>query len=220
MRTLTFALLIGCSSPTTPLVVEPDTALVDSAAEADVALDVTGDANKAAACASTFGDKLTNAFGRVDGIVTAVVRPVDTTCPLPNDDHVIIQLRMDGSIYRMVVNVRSTRGTDRRVRTATIEHALLGVPWSPGFHIGIPVDYPTMLDAHSATFTPYEMDPLAAEIADAITIGSKISVFATSSGGSSAHKIHRDDVNSDGAIVLDPDSKPRWMLFAFAEQMF
>lgn len=223
MRTFVCALLLAlthCASPATTT--QPDSSVaLDAAPDALVdALDANADANKAAACASTFGDKLTNAFGRVDGVVTAVVRPSDVSCPLPNNDHVIIQIRMEGAIYRLVVNVQSNRGADLRVRMATMEHALLGEPWAEGFHIGIPVDYPTMLNAHSDAFTPDEMDPLVAKIADAITIGAKLSVFATSSGGSSAHKVHRNGGNRDGAIILDPDTKPRWFLFAFADQTF
>jgi hypothetical protein len=222
---LFFVLLLGCSSSTAPTLEPADSAVAADATDVAIAAettDVAVDANKAAACASTFGDALTNAFGRADGTVVAIVGPKDTQCAMPNSDHVVVQISMGAKVYRMVVNVQSTRGDDRRVRFATIEHALLGEPWAEGWHIGIPVDYPTMLDAHVAAFTPYEMDPLVAKVTDAITIGSKVSVFATSSGGASAHNVHRNSAtNSDGAIVLDPTGpKPKWLLFHFSDQTF
>jgi hypothetical protein len=223
MRSLLFLVMVGCGTSSPAAVV--DSSVEDVAAEAtpDVLPDVGGDGSKAAACASTFGDALTASFGRIDGFVTAVVGPPDMQCPLPNNDHVIVQVRMAGKIYRMVVNVQSDRGADLRVRFGTIDHALLAPAWAEGWHTGIPLDYPSMLDAHVAAFMPYEMTPLVAKITDALTIGAPVSVYASSSGGASAHKIHRNTAgtNSDGAIVVDPQgAKPKWLLFHFADQTF
>src|SRR4051812_39193939 len=66
--------------------------------------------DKSAACASTFGNALTNAFGRLDGTVLAVVAPGNQRCAMPNGTHVVVQVTMDGAAYRMVVNVLSTSG--------------------------------------------------------------------------------------------------------------
>ena len=61
----------------------------------------------------------------------------------------------------------------------------------------------------------------AQTIADAIPLGEKISVYATSSGGASAHEVHRNHGNDDGTIVLGPDTAhPKMMLFSFADQTF
>lgn len=215
-------LALGCAGKeeSSPLVVE-DAAVVDSAV-VETAVDAPVDANKAAACASTFGTALTAPYGRADGVVTAIVGPTDKDCALPNDDHVVVQMRIDGAIYRMVVNVLSDRGSDLRIRIGELEHALPSPAWSEGWHTGVTLDYPSMLGAHTtAGFVPYEMLPAAQKVADTIPLGAKVSVYAITSGGASAHKVHRNDSNQDGAIVIEPDSaKPRWLLFHFVTQTF
>jgi hypothetical protein len=127
---------------------------------------------------------------------------------------------MNGAVYRMVVDVQST-GTTPDVWYETLPHALPGPAWSEGWHTGITLDYVNDLAVHSTDFTEMMSAPLANTITDAITVGQKISVFATSSGGSSAHLVHRNGSNSDGAIVVAPDtSSPTMLLFRFVEQSF
>src|SRR4051794_34872783 len=50
--------------------------------------------DKSAGCASTFGSALTSAFGRIDGTVLAVVKPIDTQCAMPNNDHLVLEVTM------------------------------------------------------------------------------------------------------------------------------
>ena len=59
-------------------------------------------------------------------------------------------------------------------------------------------------------------------VADAIPLDAKVSVYAVSSGGSSAHEIHKNDgLGGDGAIVVGAgDASPTWLLFHFADQSF
>jgi hypothetical protein len=182
-----------------------------------------GSTDKAAGCTGTFGQALTNSFGRLDGTVLAVLQPKDAKCPMPNSDHVILEVTMMGAVYRMVVNVQST-GADPDVRFLSLPHALPPPAWSEGWHTGLTLDYVADLGVHVGDFKPYGLTELSAVIADAITIGQKVSVFATSSGGalaSSAHLIHRQDGKADGAVVLDLDcASPRALLFHFADQMF
>lgn len=180
-----------------------------------------GVVDKAAACASEFGSALTNSFGRVDGTVLAVVQPKDTQCPLPNDDHVVLQVTMNGAAYRMVINIESSFG-DPNVRYQVLEHALPPPAWSEGWHTGLSLDYVADLGVHTTSgFTPHPLAELSGIVADAITLGQKVSVYTTSSGGSSAHKIHRNEGKTDGAVVLDPDSAhPKMLLFHFANQTF
>jgi hypothetical protein len=192
-------------------------------ATADLAVD--GGVDKSAMCASTFGNALTNAFGRADGTVLAVVRPQDQQCALPNGTHLVLQLTIDGQAYRMVINVMSDRaGQDPRVQLLQMNAPLPGDPWSEGWHTGpgVALDYVSTLGVHSTdAFMPYDIGPLVDLLTDAITLGMPVSVYATSSGGASAHLVHRNAPNADGALVLDPTSaNPTWFLFHFVEQVF
>jgi hypothetical protein len=176
--------------------------------------------DKAAACASMFGQALTAPYGRLDGTVLAVVKPTDTQCPMPNSDHLILQVTMNGEAYRMVINIQSTVG-DPNVQYLAIDHALVGPAWSEGWHTGIALDYVQHFGVHAGDFTPHPLAELADVVTDAITLGQKVSVFAQTTGGSSAHQIHRNGSNVDGAVVLDADGpKPRVLLFHFADQTF
>lgn len=214
-------LLVGCGGPPAPV---DSGVVVEDAGPPDAGAPDAG-INKAANCASTFGTGLTASFGRFDGVVTAVVTPADTQCALPNSDHVVVQVRTDAGIYRMVVNVQSSFG-DPNVRFAAISAPLLGGPWVEGWHPGYTLDYPTGLSMHAndGGFTPMPMPMLIQRVADEITVGEKISVFADSSGGtfsSSTHKIHRNGNNRDGALVLNPEgASSRYLLFHFANQNF
>jgi hypothetical protein len=177
--------------------------------------------NKAANCSSTFGTELTSAFGRLDGVVTAVVKPVDQQCAGVNGDHVVIEAKMNGAVYRLVVNIQSDFG-DPEVRYLAIDHALPPPAWAEGWHTGLMVDYVTTFGVHAGgDFKPYPLAQLADIVTDAIPLGQKISVYAESSGGASAHKVHRNTGKTDGAIVVDPEGmKPRVLLFHFATQNF
>ncbi len=177
-------------------------------------------------CASSFGAQFTNAFGRVDGRVVAVVPP-NIQCTLPNDDHVVIQVEIDGGVHRLVVNVLSN-SSDPNIRFMRAQLGPLPAPaFEVGWHPGQRLDYPTTLGVHSGLDAGWEslpMEQASARLYDAITIGAPLSVYGTSSGGSSAssaHLIHRHARNDDGAIVIDPTSaSPTWLLFSFAEQQF
>ena len=179
--------------------------------------------DKAAQCAkaATYGSELTAAFGRIDGYVLAVVKPTDTQCDANNSDHLVLQITMNGAPYRMVANVQSDTG-DPRVQFLELDAPLVGDPWAEGWHTNIAFDYATTLGVHSTAFTPYAMDDLVNLVTNEITVGDKVSVFATSSGGSysdSTHLIHRNLTDQDGAIVLGAaTSKPHYLLFRFADQ--
>jgi len=179
-----------------------------------------GPIDKAKDCADTFGDALTDAFGRADGTVLAVVKPTDTQCAMPNDDHVVVQVVMNDQAYRMVVNVESSFG-DPNVRYLETSHVLPSPVWQEGWHPGLFLDYVNDLGVQAESFTPYDLPTLSDKIADAIPLGAKISVYAHSSGGASAHKVHRNTGAEDGLIVLDPESAaPKMLLFRFANQTF
>lgn len=179
---------------------------------------------KQAACASTFGSVLTNAFGRIDGTVIAVVPPGDPGCALPNSDHVVVQVSFDGGVHRMVINVESSFG-DPRIRLREVTAPLPSPAFAPGWHPGLALDYPTQLGVHSdGGWEALPLQQAAQRVYDLVEVGAPIAVYATSSGGSfaaSAHKVHRNGSNTDGALVLNPTSAaPTWVLFHFANQSF
>lgn len=174
----------------------------------------------AAMCTDMFGSALTNAFGRADGTVLAVLRPTDQQCPRPNSTHVIVELVFGGAAYRMVVNIQSTRGTPN---VFFREHSapLAGPAFSEGWHPGVALDYASTLSLHSADFTEMDAATVTERIASRFRVGAPVSIFATSSGGDSAHLVHRNASDRDGAIVIDPDrANPTYLLFRFAEQSF
>ncbi|MBI5538240.1 MAG: hypothetical protein HY898_36295 [Deltaproteobacteria bacterium] len=238
--------VFGCSSSSMPLPppaapedASQSEASVDAATEAaaDASLDGTAqdaqtegpvpeasaDASKAAQCASAFGDELVQGYGRIDGTVLAVVGTQDKQCTLPNNDHVVIQVVMHGKVYRMVASVLSTIG-DPNVGYLEKQAPLAGPAWSEGWHLNVPLDYVTTFGVHTGDFTGHPMLELEQLVTAQIDIGAKISVFATnnnSSYQSSAHLIHRNKTNQDGAIVIAPDSaNPKYLLFRFANQNF
>lgn len=71
-----------------------------------------------------------------------------------------------------------------------------------------------------AMFTQADEATAVARLETKLVPGTRVSVFATSSGGSSAHLVHRNATNQDGAIVLSPDTAPHYLLTAFPEQSF
>ncbi len=204
---------------------EPFTRDAEASAEAS-RRDSGAQGTKAVGCVGTFGSRLTDAFGRIDGKVIAVVRPVDRQCPTYNNDHVVLEVQMAGEAYRMVVNVASTRkGQDPKVRFAQVRAPLPAPAWEDGWHPGLQFDYVKTLDVHTDRFAPYEMDELSNMIADRIEIGSAVSIYARSSGGtraSTAHLIHKNGGTfNDGAIVLNAtDKESEFLLFHFDSQSF
>jgi hypothetical protein len=188
------------------------------------------DAGTPGICASSFGDQLTPGFGRIDGTVYAVQKPSDTQCTLPNSDHVIVQVLMNGAVYRLVTNVKSDRpapdgGGDARVQMLAVDHVPLPAPaFAEGWHTGddVWIDYVRHFNVHAEEFTPQDMDPLVQDIAARIHVGDPISIYAQSGEGrpDSAHLVHRNGHGKDGAIVLNPTTDPTYLLFLFAEQRF
>jgi hypothetical protein len=193
------------------------------AAASNTGLDAMGaaDVDKAAPCATTFGDALTNAFGRADGTVVAVVPPDDQACTLPNSTHLVIQIEMMGAVYRMVVDVLSDT-SDPDVLLYETDAPLADGAWAEGWHPGVSFDYVGTLGVHSTSFTTFTETPLVQKITAEIDLGAPISVFSTSDGEpNSAHLVHRNVTNQDGAIVIHPEaSPPHYILLSFPEQTF
>lgn len=171
---------------------------------------------QAASCASAFGSLFTESNARADGTLVAVVRPVDTQCALPNNDHVVLQLSIGGQVQRLVVAVDG-------VAVTTVSAPLVGPAFAEGWNEGVHLDYPTDLSVHSTDFETVSMDEAVDFICAHMTLGAPISVYAYSDGAhpNSAHQIHRNDSYPDGAIVTGPGSgSPQYLLFRYTDQVF
>jgi hypothetical protein len=179
--------------------------LACSASTAPASPDLAVD--KAARCTDTFGTALTAPYGRLDGTVLAVVPPAHPTCPRPNGDHLVLEVMAGGAAYRMVMNVD--------VLTAEKRAPLDG--WADGWHGSVALDYVTTLGVHKADFA--SADPTLF-VTGRLALDAPVSVFASTSGGDSAHLIHRNATDQDGAIVVDPTGSPTYLLFAFTNQDF
>ncbi len=184
-------------------------------------VDAYEDAGKAGPCDATFGSALTPGFGRFDATILAVVPPGDESCAEPNSTHLVVQGTMDGAAYRMVVDVLSTQGSPD-VWFHEFEAPLVGEPWAEGWHTDVPLDYVTTLGLTSTAFTEMMQAGLVTTITDELVLGAHVSVFATngSTEPDSAHLVHRNATNQDGAIVIDPDTAPHWLTMRFDEQTF
>jgi len=122
----------------------------------------------------------------------------------------------------MVVDVLSSSGSPN-VLFDELDAPLAGEPWSEGWHpMGIALDYVGTLGVHSTAFTPMVENDLVATITAELELGANISVFATVDGEpNSAHLVHRNTPNADGAIVVGPESPiPHYMLMSFSDQTF
>ena len=195
----------------------------DSAADAgapDSGVDA-GPVDKTAACASTFGNAIgAVGFARFDGTVLAVLPPGNATCTSPNSTPVVIELTMSGAVYRMVVDVNDLNSPGT-IRFKSVSHELIGGPWADGWHTGVPLDYISAFGLHSVNFEGLSTADAVARLTDALTLGAHVSIFATAAGEvDSAHLIHRTKNSQDGAIVVDLDGTPTWLLLNFSNYVF
>lgn len=173
-----------------------------------------GHLDKSQGCVGNFGNSLPNSHGRMDGTIVAILAPGNTTCPKPNDDHLIIEIDDGNDVYRMVMEMQS----DPDVAFAERDHALVGPAWSAGWHADVDLDYPGDLGVHSGDFVPKPMLDLADIITAPLNRGDRISVYATvEDDPSSAHLIHRQFTGADGAVVAHPDTNPHYLLTRFVQ---
>ncbi len=190
-----------------------DAAVVDAAPQADGATDCD---DLAAPCVSEFGSLFTRSNGRADGTLIALVRPQDTGCTLPNDDHAVLQLSILGHNQRLVVSVDD-------IAIHQVNAPLVGPPYEEGWHTDQHLDYPGDLGVASTDFTTVSMTEAVDFLCGELALGAPVSVYAYCDGDypSSAHQIHRNNNYPDGAIVVHPDSaSPTWLLFRYTNQSF
>lgn len=199
----------------------PDTtdASSDGADSADAAAMVDADDGVPTRqpCTTQFGNALDRSFGRLDGILVAIVWPESSKCNA-DEDHVLLQIRANDAVYEIAINVGSPTLQD--VKSAAREIVLPGGAWSEGWHTGTRIDYVSM-SVRAADLTlqtrSEHVTTLMAELANA----NHVSVFATGYAPQGAHLVHRNGNGTDGLLITQPLSNPAHArLFSFANQAF
>jgi hypothetical protein len=206
--------LFACTRSSEPIDPEtPDAPVTAIDARPDSGIDKSGP------CVDTFGNNLTDGVGRLDATVIAVVPP-GSDCPRPNSTHLILEVRQGGEAYRMVTAVRSSVGNPD-MALAERDAPLTGPAWEEGWHLGVTLDYVNDLGVHRLDFNPMPMPELVDAITAPIELGARVSIYATvEDQHDSAHLIHRNFTNADGAIVVRADTAPHYLLLRFDNQLF
>ena len=168
-------------------------------------------------CTSQFGTAMTPAFGRLDGFLVAIVPPGSGNCQ-GDSSHVHLQVKMNGAIYDLAVNVGS--GSMQDVQSTTRDIQMPGIPWSEGWHPNVTDDYAS-LGVHSADLPPAPPAQLTSEITSDLASANHISVFATGYGPGGGHLVHHNGSGHDGMIVTMPLANMAHVrLFSFSSQTF
>jgi hypothetical protein len=203
------ACLVACSTAAGTVVDELDTSPEGTAttvAANDAGVDGTP---TRVPCTSNFGDGLSGTFGRLDGVVVAVVPPGHGTC---NADahHVHVQVLSRGQTYDVAVNTDSGFIAEKDVSLVSLPSG----PWADGWHGGGSLDYVADLGLHDADFTAGSEADLDQRLETALASANHVSLFATLYSHGGVHLVHRRGHGQDGALVTDPLS-PSSHLFAF-----
>lgn len=169
-------------------------------------------------CQESFGSALSDGFGRLDGIVYAVVLPSHRGCR-SDADHVHLQVATSGARYDVAINVSDTDGSQVSYLART--QAAPGPAWNEGWHGGVSLDY-AELGAHAPDFVATTQAVLVDLVAAELATTNHVSVFATAyPDHSGAHLVHRNGTGLDGALVLRPtEPTARVLMFRFAAQSF
>lgn len=160
------------------------------------------------ACTSTFGHALTQTFGRLDGVLVAIVSRNHGGCN-GDSSHIHLQVESRAATYDVAVNIDGLSGK--------VTHPLVSGTWSDGWHPDASLDYVGDLGVHAASFATTSETALEQQLAKA----NHVSVFATGYGTGGVHLVHRNGSGHDGAVVIDPLSEsPQFLVFRFPQQVF
>lgn len=163
------------------------------------------------ACTGNFGNQLSSRFGRLDGTIVSVVAPGGSRTCNGDSSHVHLQVAMNGKTYDVAIN------TDALSDATDI--GLPGSAWSEGWHTGVSLDY-AQLGVHSTSFTSASASATAQKIESFVANANHVSIFATGYNASGVHLVHRNGNKTDGAVIINPTTTPRALLFRFADQSF
>jgi len=168
-------------------------------------------------CTGNFGTDLSAMHGRLDGYLVSIV-PSGTRGCNGDQDHVHLQVRANGAVYDVAVNVYDPADVDY----LAADMGLVDGAWAEGWHPGQTalLDYPTTLGVHSTDFTPTPKSLLESQLMTELADVNHISVFMTGYGPDGGHLVHRKGTGEDGAIFLRPLGGARALMFHFVDQTF
>jgi len=167
-------------------------------------------------CVSSFGNELTQSFGRLDGFLVAIV-PVGANNCNGDSDHVHLQVRMQGEIYDVAVNVGTQGASDAGM---AVRDVWLSMSWEEGWHTGVGLDYAS-LGVHSTDLPLKPSAQNASELTSSLASVNHISIYATGYGPDGVHLVHRGFGGRDGLIITDAPSSPgKARMFRVSDQTF
>ena len=171
-------------------------------------------------CTSSFGSAMTATFGRLDGFLVAIVNPNTTTSCRGDDNHIHLQILVNGGVEDIAVNIASTSGNPD-LDFLAVNAALRGGAWSQGWHPGQTLDFATNLGVHSGSFAEKTPTQLTSLLDSALANANHVSIFTTGFDATGGHLVHRQGSNHDGAMVINPlSSNPQYLLLHFSTQSF
>jgi hypothetical protein len=197
---------------------------VDAASTSDASMD-DGSATRQA-CTSQFGDALSQqpTFGRLDGYLVAIVAPADMQACNDDDSHVHLQVRMQGMIYDIAIDVTDEDTMVDDVHTTTRDDiAMPGTtPWAEGWHTttDLLTDY-VSLGLHDTDLTLEAKADMVTTLQTDLATANHVSIYTTSYNAKGAHLVHRNGSGHDGLLVTNPlATLPHIRFFSFTDQSF
>ena len=165
-------------------------------------------------CTNSFGTEMTDAHGRLDGILVSVVDPSHVGCA-SDSTHVHLQVRSNGAVYDSAVNVDGGFYLTKDI-------AMPGIAWTEGWHTDQPFDYTQpAVDVHSTDFQAADLGTMNTMVEDALVGVNHISIYMTGYNANGGHLVHREGTDIDGTIIIDPlSATSHAILFRFSTDSF
>lgn len=179
------------------------------AARPDAAADPSDGTPIRKPCTSSFGSALDTSYGRLDGILVAIVKPGVFGCN-GDSDHIHLQIEIAGSRYDVAINAQSDVLTTARDAVVSL------TPWTEGWHPGTGFEYTSLV--HSTDFAA--APDLVTQLTDELETVNHISIYSRGYGPDGTHLVHYNN-GLDGAIVMKPlAAKPHVRMYRFTNQSF
>ncbi len=198
--------LVACSSPSSA----PKDAPGPDASEVD------GPPMRVA-CTNQLGTAMSAEFGRLDGVLVAIVPPGNGNC---NGDasHIHLQVKANSAVYDISINVGE--GAMQDVHSTSRDMRMPGPAWSEGWHPAIGNDY-VALGIHSTDLPLLTAAQLTSNVMSDLATANHISVFAIGYGPDGGHLVHRNGSGRDGLLITKPlASSAHVRMFSFSTQTF